>query len=179
MNSATKLYLLKMIPAWMLAACLIVPLTADDAWARRPGGGWGGNASQGKVIYDGICYACHGVDGGGRFARRSIRGKSARSIMNAIEHKVYDMAFLYYLTNTDYKNLEAYLKTVSGAGVQRLYGSGNAARGEPLFRRSCTGCHSINNGTSPGIGPDLMSVPNAPTWVQAFIAEPKAMATHS
>src|SRR3989344_2302886 len=179
MNSATKLYLLKMIPASMLAACLIVPLTADDAWAWKPGGGGGGNASLGKVIYDGICYACHGNDGGGRFARRSIRGKSAASIQGAIEHKVYAMAFLTYLTSTDYKNLEAYLKTVSGAGVQRLYGSGSATKGNPLFRRSCTGCHSINHGTNPGHGPDLMSVPNAPTWVQAFIAEPKSMATHS
>ncbi len=181
MNRATKLYLLKMAPVWILAACLIVPLTTVNAWAGRPGGGGGGggNATLGKVIYDGICYACHGNDGGGRFARRNIRGKSAASIQGAIEHKVYAMAFLTYLTSTDYKNLEAYLKIVSGAGVQKLYGSGNAALGNPLFRRSCTGCHSINHGTNPGIGPDLMSVPNAPTWVQAFIAEPKAMATHA
>ncbi len=133
-----------------------------------------------KTFYDGICFACHGDDAGGRFSRKNIRNKTATSIKGAVAHKVYAMSFLTYLTDTDYKNLEAYLKTVSGAGSQLLRGSGNSGKGEPLFRRACTGCHSINNGTNPGKGPDLKSVPtDAPTWIQAFIAEPKAMATHA
>ena len=89
------------------------------------------------------------------------------------------MSFLTSLTDADYKNLEAYLKTVSGAGAERLSGTGNATIGGPLFRKACTGCHSINHGTNPAHGPDLNAVPNAPTWIQAFIAEPFAMATHA
>jgi DMSO reductase family type II enzyme heme b subunit len=35
--------LIKKIPAYLIAAILVVPLIADDAWARRGGGGGGGH----------------------------------------------------------------------------------------------------------------------------------------
>ncbi|MGE5240377.1 MAG: cytochrome D1 domain-containing protein [Bacteroidota bacterium] len=181
--SVTRNLLMK-IPAYLVATCLLVPLGAVNAWAAKGGGGGGGNnpppdTAAGQVMFQGICFACHGTDAGGRFDRKSIKNKSASSIAGAVDHKAYAMAFLTYLTDTDYDNLAAYLRVVSGAGAQLLYGTGNAANGEVLFRKSCTGCHSINNGTGPGHGPDLKSVPSSPEWVQAFIAEPKAMATHA
>ena len=177
---ATRNLIMK-LPAYVIAACLLAPLMAVDAWAGKGGGGGKppADVAAGEVMYQGICFACHGVDAGGRFDRRSIKNKSAASIAGAVDHKAYAMAFLTYLTSADYNNLAAYLSIVSGAGAQKLYGNGNAANGEVLFRKSCTGCHSINHGTSPGHGPDLMSVPSSPEWVQAFIAEPKAMATHA
>jgi len=173
---AMKNLLLK-IPLYLISACLLMPLMIMDTWAAKGGGT--GNATAGQTMFQSICFACHGVDAGGRFDRRSIKNKSATSVKNAVDHKAYAMAFLTYLTDADYNNLAAYLNIVSGAGAQKLYGIGNATNGEVLFRHACTGCHSINNGTSPGRGPDLKNVPSSPEWVQAFIAEPKAMATHA
>ena len=189
------------IPAFLIAFLLLIPLMAGNTWARGGwggGGGGGGGGSNGdpvagEALYQGICFACHGTDAGGRFVRKSIRSASAGRISMMIRERAA-MNFLSYLTSTEIDNIAAYLAIVTGDNSERLTGSGDASAGETTFRDSCTGCHSM--GTSPRFGPDLLGVTSncggwggmggwgssgvrACEWVQAFIAEPTAMATHA
>ena len=82
MTTVTMKMLLKKISAYLIFTSLLMPLMAADAWAAtaaaKPGGG--GSAAAGATLYKRICFACHGNDGGGRFARRSIKDKTAASI---------------------------------------------------------------------------------------------------
>ncbi len=187
---------------FLCAVILILPFIADGAIAAPgPGGppGGGGNPSpEGEALYNSTCFACHGDDGGGRFVRRSIRDFSASSIGNAVTN-VPSMNFLSYLNSTDLTNLESYLGWLPSAGdPERLTRDGDAVAGEALLRENCTGCHSV--GTSTRVGPDLLGHsencatgsngnpgpgpggPGSTSYcerLEAFIAEPLAMATHA
>lgn len=155
----------------------------------------------GEAVYKSTCFACHGNDGGGRFVRRSIRGFDAWSISNAI-NTVPSMDFLTNLSSADINNVADYLAWLPSAGnPERLTRDGNAIAGETLYRESCTGCHSM--GTSERFGPDLLGHsqncatgsnggpgpgpggPGGPGGgsycerLEAFVAEPEAMATHA
>lgn len=141
----------------------------------------------GKALYDGICFACHGSDGGGRFVRKSIRGLGAGMISTAIAN-VPSMNFLSYLSSEELFDLGQYLATLPSAGdLERLTVTGDAVAGEVLYRQSCTGCHSM--GTSSRVGPDLLghsancAGPDTSgsrcELLMAFVAEPQAMATHA
>ncbi|MCK5092206.1 MAG: c-type cytochrome, partial [Gammaproteobacteria bacterium] len=143
------------------------------------GGGGGGDPVAGEALYQGICFACHGTDAGGRFVRTSIRGVGPGRISMMINMRP-EMNLLSYLTSTEIDNIAAYLGTLpSTSNPERLSGSGNYTTGEAKFRENCTGCHAM--GTSARTGPDLIDVTNSrrPVWVQAFIAEPTAMISHS
>jgi nitrite reductase (NO-forming) / hydroxylamine reductase len=152
----------------------------------------------GEALYNSTCFACHGSDAGGRFVRRSIRGFNTWTINNAINN-VPSMNFLSYLTGTERNDIRDYLTWLPSAGnPERLTRNGDAVAGEALYRENCTGCHSL--GTSSRVGPDLLGHsencatgstggrgpgPGGPGGgsycerLEAFIAEPLAMATHA
>lgn len=174
----------KKSPFYLVAIMLLAPLMIGNAHAEwwgggggGGGGGSGGDAVAGQALYQGVCFACHGTDAGGRFVRMSIRGASSGRISMALR-SVEDMSFLSYLTSTDINNISAYLRTLPYSSTQRLSGWGNAANGDAAFRKNCTGCHAM--GTSARVGPDLLNVvdrrPNV--WIQAFTVEPTAMLGH-
>ncbi len=178
--------LLSKIPGYLVATMLLVPLMTGNAWGMGGGGGGGGGGGMGgggdpvagEALFQGICFACHGTDAGGRFVRKSIRGTNAMHINMAISMQPA-MNFLSYLTSTQISDIAAYLGTLPETGnPERLSGWGDALNGEALFRKNCTGCHAM--GTSPRFGPDLIDVVDrrANEWIQAFIVEPYAMIGH-
>ncbi|MDH5388470.1 MAG: c-type cytochrome [Gammaproteobacteria bacterium] len=191
------------IPVYLFTAFLILPFMTDSAFARGGwGGGWGdGSTPQpnpaGEALYQETCFACHGDDAGGRFVRRSIRGMDAWTIEGAIANEP-SMDFLSSLTTEEIADIAGHLAWLPSAGdPERLTRDGVAAAGEALFRESCTGCHSL--GGSARVGPDLMgAAENCATgtngapgpgpggsssstceYLEAFIVEPEAMATHA
>ncbi len=152
---------------------------------------------EGEALFNSTCFACHGSDGGGRFVRKSIRDTTAFRISKMIS-KIPSMNFLSSLSSTELAYIEDYLAWLPSAGdTELLTRDGDAVAGETLYRENCTGCHSL--GTSTRVGPDLLghsencatgntsalgpgSGPASNSYcerLEAFIAEPLAMATHS
>lgn len=167
------------IPVFLITAILLTPLMTGNAFARggMGGGGGGGDPVAGEALFQGVCFACHGTDAGGRFVRKSIRGKG-NMLSRAIRWRP-EMSFLSYLSSTERDDIAAYVNALpSTSNPERLSGSGNSTSGEAKFRENCTGCHAM--GTSARTGPDLIGVTTnrRPIWIQAFITEPSAMIAH-
>lgn len=128
--------------------------------------------AQGEALYNQKCLMCHGVEGAGGFAHRSIKNARASRIVKAIGMRP-DMAFLAYLSASEIGDVESYLASVPSG--ERLPQNGDPVAGEATFRRSCTFCHTIGNGDR--VGPDLMGVGTSmsDTWIAAWTAYPKEM----
>jgi nitrite reductase (NO-forming)/hydroxylamine reductase len=158
---------------------------------------------EGEALFKGVCFACHGSDGGGRFVRKSIRGASVDRISMMISMRP-SMNFLSYLSSAELTDIADYLAWLPSAGdPERLERDGDAIAGEVLYRESCTGCHSL--GTRSRIGPDFLGhsencasvghgtgsgggpgggggVGTGGSYcerLEAFVVEPVAMATHA
>lgn len=151
---------------------------------------------EGEALYQSVCFACHGSDGGGRFVRKSIRGASADLISSMI-NALPPMNFLASLSSQEINDTADYLGYISGNDRERMTVTGDIVRGESLFRDSCTGCHAL--GTSPRFGPDLLghinncisgnigAVSGEPghdpgwgscEWFEAYVTEPATMFGH-
>lgn len=163
------------IPVFLITAILLTPLMTGNAFARGGmGGGGGGDPVAGEALFQGVCFACHGTDAGGRFVRKSIRGKG--NMLSMMISMRPEMNFLSYLTSTERDDIAAYVNSLpSTSNPERLSGSGDSTSGEANFRENCTGCHAM--GTSPRTGPDLIDVVTRrrPISIQAIIAEPHAL----
>lgn len=143
--------------ALIVATCVSSPATAN---------------AQGEALFNQKCLMCHGVNGSGGFAHRSIRNARASRISKAIDMRA-DMHFLSYLSMAELDALEAFLSSVPQD--ERLPQNGDPVAGESLFRKSCTYCHTIGNGDR--VGPDLMGVGTtmSDTWIAAWVAFPAEM----
>jgi nitrite reductase (NO-forming)/hydroxylamine reductase len=128
--------------------------------------------AQGEALYNQKCLMCHGLQGAGGFAHRSIKKASASRISKGISMRP-DMAFLSYLSTAEINAIALYLASVPAG--ERLPRAGDAVAGEVVFRKSCTFCHTIGNGNR--VGPDLMGISAAmsDTWIAAWTAYPKEM----
>jgi nitrite reductase (NO-forming)/hydroxylamine reductase len=128
--------------------------------------------AQGLALFNAKCVMCHGPEGGGGFAHRSIKGAAASRIQRGINMRP-DMAFLSYLSTADINLISAYLATVPPG--QKLPRNGQPVTGEPIYRSSCSYCHTIGRG--PRVGPDLIGIGNtmSDTWIAAWIAYPSEM----
>ena len=128
--------------------------------------------AQGEALYNQKCLMCHGVEGAGGFAHRSIKNAKASRIQKAIDMRP-DMAFLSYLSLAEIQDIESYLGSVPTG--EKLPVNGNPAVGEPVFRTSCTYCHTLGHGDR--VGPDLMGIGSAmsDTWLAAWTAFPAEM----
>jgi len=125
--------------------------------------------AEGEALFGQKCVMCHGTNGAGGYAHRSIRGAKANRISRAINQRS-DMNFLSYLTDVEINHIADYLDTVPRD--ERLPQQGDPDLGEVNFRSSCTYCHSIGNGDR--VGPDLMGVSAtySDTWLGAWIDYP-------
>ena len=99
--------------------------------------------AQGLALFEQKCIMCHGAEGAGGFAHRSIKGASASRIQRGINMRP-DMAFLSYLSTADINSIAAYLATVPPG--QKLPRNGDPVAGQPIFRTACTYCHTIGRG---------------------------------
>lgn len=151
----------KSIRVLMVALACFVVLSAFDT-AR----------AQGLVLYSQKCVMCHGTEGAGGFAHRSIKRATSSRIVKAIGMRP-DMAFLSYLSTADINSIAAYLGSVPSG--ERLPRNPDPVAGQTIFRTSCTYCHTIGNGAR--IGPDLIGVGAAmsDTWIAAWTAYPAEM----
>ncbi len=174
----------EIVPKYLIAISLLLSFINGNASAV---------SAVGEALYNSTCFACHGTDAGGRFVRKSIKDATSQQIKDKITTEP-SMTFLSYLTNLDISNISYHLRDIGGGVNERLTTTGDVTNGEAMYRASCTGCHSM--GTSARVGPDLFgSVTNCVTtgivgtlgtgtgggaceWLQAFVAEPSAMATH-
>ena len=129
-------------------------------------------AAQGQALFNQKCFICHGAEGSGGFAHRSVQRASASRITKGINMRP-DMKFLSYLSPAEVNAISAYLGTVTLN--ERLPRQGDEVAGEVIFRKSCTYCHTIGRGAR--VGPDLMGIGTAmsDTWISAWTAYPKEM----
>jgi len=128
--------------------------------------------AQGEALFNQKCIMCHGAEGAGGFAHRSIKRAKVSRIQKAIDMRP-DMAFLSYLSLAELQDIETYLASVPTG--DRLPVNGDPVAGEAVFRRSCTYCHTIGRGDR--VGPDLMGIGSAmsDTWLAAWTAYPAEM----
>lgn len=129
-------------------------------------------SAQGLALFNAKCVMCHGAEGAGGFAHRSIRGATASRIQKGINMRP-DMAFLSYLSTAEMNSIAAYLSTVPSG--ERLPRNGDPVAGQATFRASCAYCHTIGRGAR--VGPDLIGIGNtmSDTWIAAWTASPKEM----
>lgn len=128
--------------------------------------------AQGLALYNQKCFMCHGPEGSGGFAHRSVQRTTPARINKGI-NQWPEMAFLAYLSQAEINAISVYLGTVTLR--ERLPRQGDPVAGEVIFRKSCTYCHTIGNGAR--VGPDLMGVGAAysDTWLSAWTAYPGEM----
>jgi nitrite reductase (NO-forming) / hydroxylamine reductase len=128
--------------------------------------------AQGLALYNQKCFMCHGPEGSGGFAHRSVQRASASRITKGINMRP-DMAFLSYLSPAERDAISVYLGTATLN--ERLPRQGDVVAGEVIFRKSCTYCHTIGKGAR--VGPDLTGIGAAmsDTWISAWTAYPKEM----
>jgi nitrite reductase (NO-forming)/hydroxylamine reductase len=128
--------------------------------------------AQGAALYGQKCLMCHGTEGAGGFAHRSIKRTTSTRIVKAIGMRP-DMAFLSYLSTSEIASLAAYLGSVPSG--ERLPRNGDPVAGETIFRQSCTFCHTVGHGNR--VGPDLIGIGTtmSDTWIAAWTAYPREM----
>lgn len=120
------------------------------------------DAAAGKLIFEGHCALCHGIDGGGGRGPSLRRAKLTRAaaddaLKSLIENGVApEMPGAWYLAPEEIANVAAYVRTLGNVPAEVL--RGDPARGKAIYARSgCSGCH-ILAGEGSGYGPELTDV---------------------
>lgn len=99
-----------------LAAAFIVALGVSTA-----------ASAQGLALFNAKCVMCHGAEGAGGFAHRSIRGATASRIQKGINMRP-DMAFLSYLSQAEINRLRPISARCPPASVFRATAIPSPAR---------------------------------------------------
>jgi len=115
-----------------------------------------------KVIFEGHCALCHGIDGGGGRGPSLRRPKLARApddaaLKSLIENGIPpEMPDAWYLSTEEIAGVAAYVRSLGNVPPETL--PGDPARGKSIYQRSgCSACH-ILSGEGAGYGPDLTEV---------------------
>lgn len=121
-----------------------------------------GDVAAGKVVFEGHCALCHGIDGGGGRGPSLRRAKLTHaadddSLKSLIENGIApEMPPAWYLSPEEIANVAAYVRTFGNVPPEVL--PGDPARGKAIYARSgCSACH-ILAGEGSGYGPDLTDV---------------------
>jgi len=116
----------------------------------------------GKLIFEGHCALCHGIDGGGGRGPSLRRPKLVHAaddeaLNSLIEHGIPpEMPEAWFLTKEDITSVAAYVRMLGNVPPETL--PGDAARGRSIYARSgCSACH-ILDGDGSGYGPELTDV---------------------
>jgi cytochrome c oxidase cbb3-type subunit III len=136
-----------------------VPRQSKAAAANAPPGV---DAAAGKIIFQGHCALCHGLDGGGGRGPDLRRPKLDRAaddeaLKSLIENGIPpEMPDGWYLSKEDIANIAAFVRSLGNVPTEKL--PGNAARGEAVYHRSgCDRCHILGT-QGVGFGPALTDI---------------------
>ena len=120
------------------------------------------DVAAGKLIFEGHCALCHGIDGGGGRGPSLHRAKLTRAaddeaLKSLIENGIApEMPPAWYLATEEIANVAAYVRTLGNVPPEIL--PGDPARGKAIYARSgCSNCH-ILAGEGSGFGPELTDV---------------------
>ena len=138
------------------AATLLSSILLWSAACRR------GDVAAGKVVFEGHCALCHGIDGGGGRGPSLRRAKLTHAadddaLKSLIENGIApEMPPAWYLSPEEIANVAAYVRTFGNVPPEVL--PGDPARGKAIYARSgCSACH-ILAGEGSGYGPELTDV---------------------
>jgi cytochrome c oxidase cbb3-type subunit III len=120
------------------------------------------DVAAGKLIFEGRCALCHGIDGGGGRGPSLRRPKLAHAaddeaLRGLIENGIApEMPDAWYLSKEEINNVAAYVRSLGNSPPEIL--PGDPARGKAIYVRSgCSACH-ILDGEGAGYGPELTDV---------------------
>lgn len=120
------------------------------------------DVAAGKLVFEGRCALCHGMDGGGGRGPSLRRPKLAHAadddaLKSVIENGIQpDMPPAWYLSPEEIANVAAYVRTFGNVPPEVL--AGDSVRGKAIYARSgCSACH-ILAGEGAGYGPELTEV---------------------
>jgi putative heme-binding domain-containing protein len=115
-----------------------------------------------KLIFEGRCALCHGIDGGGGRGPSLRRPKLVHAaddeaLKSVIEDGIApEMPPAWFLTKDEIASVAAYVRTLGNVPAEIL--PGDPARGKTIYARSgCSACH-ILDGEGSGYGPELTDV---------------------
>jgi len=115
-----------------------------------------------KIIFEGHCALCHGMDGGGGRGPSLRRPKLAHAaddeaLKSVIEQGIPpEMPDGWYLSKEEIASVAAYVRSLGNVPPEAL--PGDPIRGKAVYARSgCSACH-ILAGEGAGFGPDLTDV---------------------
>jgi len=115
-----------------------------------------------KVIFEGHCSLCHGIDGGGGRGPSLRHPKLAHApddeaLKALLENGIPpEMPGAWYLSKEETASVAAYVRSLGNVPPENL--PGDPARGKAIYARSgCSACH-ILNGEGSGYGPELTDV---------------------
>jgi putative heme-binding domain-containing protein len=118
--------------------------------------------ASGKVIFEGHCARCHGIDGsGGRGPSlqrpKLIHALDDEALKSVIENGILpEMPETWYLSKGEIDIVAAYVRELGNAPPESL--PGDPLRGKAIYARSgCHDCH-ILGGEGFGYGPELTDI---------------------
>jgi cytochrome c oxidase cbb3-type subunit III len=116
----------------------------------------------GKIVFEGHCSPCHGIDGGGgrgpNLHRLNLnRAPDDKALKSLIENGIPPgMPDGWYLSPQDIANVAAFVRSLGQIPAEKL--PGDPQSGEAIYARSaCARCH-ILAGHGTGFGPELTQV---------------------
>ena len=120
------------------------------------------DVAAGKLIFEGHCALCHGIDGGGGRGPSLRRAKLTRAaddeaLKSLIENGVPpEMPPAWFLAREEIANVAGYVRTLGNVPPEIL--PGDPVRGKAIYARcGCSACH-ILAGDGSGYGPELTEV---------------------
>jgi len=130
--------------------------SAQNAPVEKP------DLEAGKVIFEGHCSLCHGIDGGGgrgpNLHRPNLnRAPDDKALKSLIENGLPpEMPDGWYLSPQDIANVAAFVRSLGNVPPEKL--PGDPVQGAAIYARSgCATCH-ILAGKGTGLGPELTEV---------------------
>jgi len=130
--------------------------SAQNAPVEKP------DLAAGKMIFEGHCSLCHGIDGSGGRGPSLHRSKLSRApddkaLKSLIENGIPpEMPEGWYLSEQDISNVVAFVRSLGSVPPEKL--PGDPQHGEAIYARSgCSTCH-ILAGKGTGFGPELAEI---------------------
>src|SRR5438067_9499645 len=134
---------------------------------------------EGKVLFDGLCQDCHGLNGVGDEAPALNHplGQDDAALHRIIRDGIPErgMPRVRRMTEEEVDVLASYVRSLGNGRPEAV--AGNAERGRAVYARlDCATCH-IANGQGGSLGPELTKIGQrrAPSWIRQAILNPGSL----